>query len=359
MKSKISTTALALALIVLASCSRGYETFTGYAQGGTYSVKANLKGVKISSEEIGKTIDSLLVTIDSTLSGYNKASQLSRFNAGDTLRPGKLFIETYDKAAELWRETGGGLDCAGGPLFDAWGFGFTADSLPSDKVVDSLLNTCGMKRLRPRMEDALGPDGSLSPKDLLLPRYEGGSLPELNFNAIAQGLSCDVIASYLYSLGVKDMLVDIGEIFCDGLNPQGRPWTIGVDKPFDGNETPGKDLEGIWRSSGGPSGIVTSGNYRKFYVRDGKKFAHTIDPRTGRPVSHSLLSATIVAPDALTADAMATYCMVIGLDSAKAFIDSRDDLEAWLIYSGKAEGELIPEADTTMKTWASPGFINQ
>jgi thiamine biosynthesis lipoprotein len=143
------------------------------------------------------------------------------------------------------------------------------------------------------------------------------------------------------------MLVDIGEIFCDGKNPSGLPWSLGIDRPIDGNNEPGAHIQGVFRAPEGPHGIVTSGNYRKFYVRDGKKYAHTIDPRTGYPVQHSLLSATVVAPDAMMADAYATYCMVVGLQQAQAFISSRPDLEACLIY----------DEDGTFRTWCSDGFI--
>ena len=138
------------------------------------------------------------------------------------------------------------------------------------------------------------------------------------------------------------MLVDIGEIYCDGLNPSGRGWTIGVDNPVDGNNSPGKDLKGIWHSDGSGCGIVTSGNYRKFYIKDGKKYAHTIDPRTGYPVQHNLLSATVVAPTAAEADALATACMVLGAEDARSLIESLDGVEAYLICSDS--------------TWKSDGF---
>ena len=170
----------------------------------------------------------------------------------------------------------------------------------------------------------------------------------MNFNAIAQGYSCDKVASYLHGMGVKDMLVDIGEIYCEGVNPAGKPWKIGIDRPVDGNNSPGADLDGVWESGGKACGIVTSGNYRKFYVRDGRKYSHTIDPRTGWPVEHNLLSATIVAPNATDADAYATYCMVIGMEAAREFILSNAGrIEGYLIYSDE-NGE--------MQEWASSGF---
>ena len=206
------------------------------------------------------------------------------------------------------------------------------------------MQACGMFRLKSDMTGALSKDDALNPADLLL---GPGELPELNYNAIAQGYSCDVVARYLYSIGVKDMLVDIGEIFCDGVNPSGKPWKLGIDRPADGNNQPGAQIQGIFSAPSGPHGIVTSGNYRKFYVRDGKKYAHTIDPRTGYPVEHTLLSATVVAPDATTADAYATYCMVIGLEASKEFLESRPALEGCLIYD---DGGVF-------RTWTSSGFI--
>jgi thiamine biosynthesis lipoprotein len=293
--------------------------------------------------EIAAAIDSVLTLVDTTLSGYNKASILSRFNAGEAVIPNKLFSDIYTYSREIWEETDGCVDVAAGPLFDVWGFGFSTDSLPSDAKVRETLASCGMARLRPR----IAPGEPLDSHALL---SDSGALDQapsrLNFNAIAQGYTCDLVADYLRSIGVKDMLVDIGEIYCAGRNPAGRDWSIGVDRPVDGNDTPGADLDGVWLSAGRSCGIVTSGNYRKFYVRDGRKLAHTIDPRTGYPVDHSLLSATIVAPSAAAADAYATYCMVLGYEDARAFIESRSDLE----------GYLIRDVDGSMVEWASPGF---
>ena len=337
---------LAAIIAAAASCSERdrYIAITGYAQGGTYSVKMNLKGsrgmVLKSPEAIRNGIDSILNAIDTTLSGYNKGSVLSRFNAGETVFADVMFREIYGKACSYYEETGGALDVASGPLFNIWGFGFTRDSLPSGDVVAETLASCGMKRLR----DSI-PEGLFSGNDLLL---APGPRPILNFNAIAQGYSCDKVASYLHGMGVKDMLVDIGEIYCEGVNPAGKPWKIGIDRPVDGNNSPGADLDGVWESGGKACGIVTSGNYRKFYVRDGRKYSHTIDPRTGWPVEHNLLSATIVAPNATDADAYATYCMVIGMEAAREFILSNAGrIEGYLIYSDE-NGE--------MQEWASSGF---
>lgn len=304
-----------------------YITITGYAQGGTYAVKLNLNGkdglISVRPEEIKDSIDAILMEIDNTLSGYNRNSLLSRINAGEAMEWNDMMDDIFAHAARIQTETKGAVDVAAGPLFDLWGFGFESGDFPSEEEVGKVKETSNLEY------------------------YIANEKGKLNFNAIAQGYSCDLVAEYLYSLGVKDMMVDIGEIFCDGHNPSGKKWSLGIDKPIDGNNELGAQIQGIFRAPEGPHGIVTSGNYRKFYIRDGKKYSHTIDPRTGYPVTHNLLSATIVAKDALAADAYATFCMVIGLEESKAFLESRTDLEGCLIY----------DEDGQFKTWCSKGFV--
>ena len=368
------------AVIMIQSCQQRdrYVVFSGYAQGGTWAVKANMKGVKVRDAEVKAHLDSILVRIDRSLSGYNRNSLLSAFNAGKTISPDSLFVDIYERAVDVYDVTGGCVDVAAAPLYDIWGFGFKSGEMPSAELVARTLSQCGMPRLRREMGDVIASDGSLAPASLLLESSKshldsshlqsGPSncsrqsvssqsasqsdspvseiLPQLNYNAIAQGYSCDVVAEYLYSIGVKDMMVDIGEIYCDGLNPSGNRWTIGIDSPVDGNNTPGENLQAIFRVPEGPHGVVTSGNYRKFYVKDGKKYAHTVDPRTGYPVAHSLLSATILAPDATLADAYATYCMVLGLEESQDFILSQPEVEGCLIYDNSGNFQI----------WTSPGF---
>lgn len=341
---------LAVSLLALFSCAPKdrYISFSGYAQGGTYTVKFNLNGkngmIDENPEDIRDSIDAILLNIDNSLSGYNKNSLLSVFNSGQTIRPDSLFVDIYERAYEFYEETDGVLDVASAPLFDIWGFGFKSGEMPDDEKVKETLEYSGMKRLSKHIK-AVTKDGGLTGHELLA--ADSRITPKLNYNAIAQGYSCDVVARYLFSLGVKDMMVDIGEIFCAGRNPSGKPWTIGIDRPVDGNNTLGADLQGIFRIPSGAYGVVTSGNYRKYYVKDGKKYAHTIDPRTGYPVNHNLLSATVLAPDAISADAYATYCMVVGLEPAMEFLSSREDLEGCLVYDDNGE----------FRTWTSSGFV--
>ncbi len=298
---------------VLCSCTQQkYSVFSGYAQGGVYQVKANLKGISISENEVANTIDSLLNDIDFSISGYNRNSLLSRHNAGEEIVPDIYFSELIELSEKYRNSSDGAFDVYGAPLFDIWGFGFKSGEMPDEQQVLAAMQECKEQK-------------------------------SLNFNAIAQGYSCDVIARYLFSIGVKDMLVNIGEIFCSGLNEKGEGWSIGVDRPVDGNNIPGEQLQGIWQSDGSACGIVTSGNYRKFYIKDGRKYAHTIDTRTGYPVEHNLLSATIVAPTAAEADAIATACMVMGTQAAKQFINAQSHIEGYLISDDEV--------------WASEGFF--
>lgn len=339
-----------LLLVLAVSCGERdrYIQISGHAQGGVYTVKANIKGVRLAPEEVRDSVEAILERIDTTLSGYNRGSLLSRFNAGETIRPNGLFLDMYRTSYGWFERSGGVLDFAAGPLYDAWGFGFKSGEMPSDKEVAAIREACGMRLLKPEMP--LRPDGTLSVRDV---RLDGRDEPMvLNYNAIAQGYSCDLVAKYLYSIGVKDMLVDIGEIWCDGKNPSGQGWNVGVDRPYDrpddGSDRLGGELDGVWTSGGLGRGIVTSGNYRKYYVRDGRKYAHTIDPRTGYPVQHNLLSATLVSPSGgADADALATWCMVIGLEAAQELVLSLDGVEGYLISSTDDGG---------MTEWASPGF---
>ena len=325
-----------LLLSLLCACTprREYVALSGPAQGGSYLVKLCAREADCSPEELKQGVDSILLAIDNSVSGYNPSSLLSRFNAGEDVRPDAVFRELYLRSRELWGVSGGAVDVAAGPLFDIWGFGFREGTLPSDSLVSAVSARCGMELLPADVDSlfACRPKGTV-----------------LNFNCIAQGYSSDCIAGYLRSRGVRDFLVDVGgEIVCEGVNPGGENWAVGIDRPVDGNFTPGRDLEGVYRPLRSPCGIVTSGNYRKFYLVDGRKYSHTIDPRSGRPVSHSLLSATVVAPDATLADGIATYCMVAGLEEASRFIEEREELEACLIYDDGEGG---------MKEWCSSSFL--
>lgn len=320
----------ALVLSLALSCNSGdkYVKISGFTQGVDFNVKFNTKALKITPEKAVQCVDSILKCIDSTLSGYNPGSLISRYNRGEKIEPNWLLKDIYSRAKEMYAYTDHTVDVASAPLFDLWGFGFTGENanLPSDEEVKATMAVCGMNNF----------SGNLS---------QAAPGQKLNFNAIAQGYSCDLIAGFLYSIGATDMLVDIGEIYVDGVNPSGKNWKIAIDSPEEGNDAPGEKVQGYWNSNGKAHGIVTSGNYRRFFIRDGKKYSHTVDPRTGYPVQHNLLSATVLADDSCTADAISTACMVLGLEAAKKFLEEKG-LEGFLIY----------DEDGEFRTWHTPGF---
>lgn len=293
-------------LLCLAGCRDGrFVRIEGFAQGGTYTVKCRIQHNQ-DATALKNGIDSVLAVIDRSVSGYNPGSLLSRYNSGkevvdDGSPEYRVFSELTAYCDSLYIATGGVLDTRAAALFDVWGFGFKEGKMPSDSLVEAAAR----------------------------------NRSEMNFNAVAQGYSADLVGRYLKDNGISDMLVNIGgEIYCCGSNPSGKGWTLGIDAPFDGNMDPGKEMSGSFTlREGSACGVVTSGNYRKFYVVDGVKYSHTVDPRTARPVTHNLLSATIIAPTSALADALATYCMVVGMEEASAMIEGRPDLEGCLISS--------------------------
>lgn len=321
---------LLAATLLLCSCNgtSEYVTIQGMAQGSTYHVICRLPS-NDDNQRTASEIDSILQAVDNSLSGYNKGSLLSRINNGEDLPLDSLFIECFIRSKKIWEESGGAFDPSAAPLFDLWGFGFGERSDVREQDIDSILQFVGMDLLS--LEERQ--DGTHLVRE--------DNRTKLNFNAIAQGFTCDVVASYLQKRGCTDYLVEVGrEIVCKGLSSRGGKWRIGIDKPEDGNFDEGANLQEIIEVS--DCGVVTSGNYRKFYIENGQKYSHTIDPRTGKPVQHNLLSATIIATDATLADAYATWMMVIGPEAARQMLDSRPDIGACLIVSN---------ADGSMQSW--------
>ncbi len=306
--------ALSSLLLLVAGCGNKveYKTIDGFTQGTTYHI--------VYSTDVPDSLDNVvkkvLTDIDNSLSVYNDSSVISKVNRGENVTLDSLFVEVFNRSVDIYSITKGAFDISGAPMFDVWGFGFKDKEKVSQSDIDSIRQFVGMDKVRIENGKVIKADPRLS----------------LNANAIAQGYTSDVIARKFDKLGIMNYMIEVGgEIFCKGVNSKGTEWSVGIDKPIDGNVIPGQDLQEILSLSG--KGLATSGNYRKFYEEDGKKYAHTIDPRTGYPVTHSLLSATVVAHDAMTADALATYFMVVGLDEAKAYLVSNPDIDAYLVYS--------------------------
>lgn len=323
-----------LLLLLASSCSSGstapYEQLDGFAQGSTYSII--YQPVSPESKVSSDSLEAWFAEIDNSVSGYNKESLLSRFNRGEDPVLDSIFIDNYRISEEMYRLSGGLFDVSAGPLFDIWGFGFKEGIEVTSEMVDSVKAFVGMNLLSLE-RDSLG--------ETHLRRSDSRS--QVNFNAVAQGYTCDYFARKFNARGIENYLIEIGgEVYCHGVNRKGKEWRVGIDNPVDGNFIPGENMNCAVALSG--KGLVTSGNYRKFYVKEGRKYSHTIDPLTGEPVTHSLLSATVVAENATLADALATYCMVMGLERAKEFFSANPQYGAVLIYdnNGVMERYITP-----------------
>lgn len=301
----------------------------GNAQGTTYHISfLSEDGFNYKS-----AVDSLLKVIDSSMSTYLPVSLISRINKNDsTVLVDQCFIDVFNKSMEVSKKTGGLFDVTVGPLVNAWGFGFTKKAAVDSSMIDSLRKFVGYQMLK----------------------LEGNKVvkarPEiiLDFNAIAQGYSVDVLANYLESRGINNYLVELGgELKAKG-KKNNEDWKVGIDQPNE-KESEERKLEAIISLNN--KALATSGNYRKFYEEGGQKFSHIIDPRTGYPARQNLLSTTVIADDGITADAYATAFMIMGLERSKQFLqDNKDlDLEVYFIYD--ENGNWKTYTSETLKKW--------
>lgn len=305
-----------------------YTTLDGFAQGGTYHIvyKANSA---TDSVNIPDSLIKYFTDLNKSVNGYDTLSLISQINKGADLPLDLIFMEIFNDSYQIYKESNGAFDISAEPLFNLWGFGFKDKEKVSQEKIDSIMQFVGMDKLSIQ-------DGKLKKAD---PRMK------INFNAIAQGYSCDYIARRFDAMGITDYLLEIGgEIYCKGKNAKGEEWSIAIDKPVDGNFLPGNNVQAILLLS--DKGLVTSGNYRKFYIEDGVKYSHTINPKTGYPVKHNLLSASVIAKNATIADAYATYFMVVGLEKSKEILASLPQMDALLVYG---------EQDN-MKVYSTPGI---
>lgn len=286
-----------------------------------YRVKySTTKGLDFSKE-----IDELLIDFNKGLSTYDPTSEISTFNQGLSFTFQKpYFLPVLKKAQEVYSATDGAFDPTVYPLVNAWGFGpGIADSVIQQPVIDSLLSLVGYDKI------------SFDEKHVAKNSAEVG----IDFSAIAKGYAVDLVGELLENKGVENYLVEIGgEVRARGVNRKGIPWVLGVTNPK--YKTAGEDPLSEKVSLNNLS-LATSGNYENYYVKGGKKYAHTISPTTGYPVQHSLLSASVIAEDCMTADAYATAFMVMGKEQVMKFLESHPELAVLLIYD--EEGVLKKE----------------
>jgi thiamine biosynthesis lipoprotein len=302
-----------------------FANFTGFAQGSTYSIVYDNKK-NIDPGELKQKVEKILNDFDLSLSLYNDSSILSKINRNEKAVPDSFFTEVFRKSVIISEMTKGAFDVTVGPLVKAWGFGPDAHKSFTEARRDSLLKLVGMNKVSLINGRLIKSDPHIS----------------LDFNAIAQGYSVDVICRFFDSLGIKNYLVEIGgEVRAKGTRA-GNLWRIGIDKPVDNNMTPGQSLQAILKMT--DKAISTSGNYRKFYIEDGIKYSHHIDPRTGYTTKNTLLSVSIIADECAMADGVATGCLVMGKDKAIEFIEKHPEFEAYMVYS---------DDSGNFKTWTS------
>ncbi len=274
-------------------------------------------------------IDSLFQDFNSSLSFYDKNSLLSRINRNEETAVDDYFEVVFKRSQEIAEETDGAFDATVFPLVDAWGFGFSERGDLSPEKIDSILGFVGHDKVW--MDD-----GHI---------YKEDERVQLDFNAIAKGYASDLAGKYLKSKGVISYLVEIGgDIMSGGAKPDGDLWRIGLEIPAEGADAP---QEWEYYVEVEHRGLATSGDYRKYHKdEDGVRYSHTIDPATGYPVDHQLMSVSVFAADGMSADAYATAFMVMGLEDAIDFAESRDDLEAYFIFSTEARGDFKYHATT-------------
>lgn len=257
-------------------------------------------------------------------STYEKESIISKINNNQPVTLSDEFITCYNKAVEVSEITDGAFDITAGAMVNAWGFGPDKKEKMTQQKVDSLIEITGYHKIMLR-------DGEIIKENKNI---------KIDMSAISKGYTSDLIGNFLAEYGCKNYMVEIGgEVAAKGINESGKTWSIGINKP---------DEDAIFGSSGlqakvklSAHGLATSGNYRNFYVEDGKKYAHTIDPKTGYPVQHSLLSSSVLANDCMTADAYATAFMVLGLESGIEVAKKVPEIEVFFIYADEQGNNQI------------------
>ena len=291
-------------LIIRQQQSTPYQHNKGFVFGTVYNITYQ------SSKDLQAEIEAELKKVDMEFSMFNDSSTVARINRGEKVTPGPMYQEVYELAQTVTRETDGAFDITVAPLVNAWGFGFKHEQLPTRQQVDSLLKIRN----------------------------------QVDFAAIAKGYGSDVIARLLRRHDISNFMVEIGgEIVTQGVSDKRLPWKIGVTKPTDDSLSVSGELQTVLNVT--DIAMATSGNYRNFYYKGGRKYAHTIDPKTGYPVQHSLLSATVLTKDCAVADAYATAFMVLGVERAKKVLERHPELMAYFIYTGD---------DGNLAVWFSP-----
>lgn len=312
---------LIVGTVIILSESKQSKPEYRKAQGLVFGTSYNV--TYLYNADLKPEIEHTLALVDSALSMFNPESTISAVNQSESIQvTDTMFLKVFRRAMEISRMTRGAFDITVAPAVNAWGFGFKHAENVSQATVDSLRSIIGYTKIHEQ-------DGLITKDDARI---------MLDCSAIAKGFGSDMVAQMFRSKGINDYMVEIGgEIVLSGRNPKGKEWNIGINKPIEDSLSINNELQTVIPIT--DIAMATSGNYRNFYVKDGRKYAHTIDPHTCMPVSHTLLSATVFADDCATADALATSMMVMGLDSAQALCARHPEIRAYLIFEG-ADGTI-------------------
>ncbi len=305
----------------------------GTAQGTTYHITYYAADSIVRKAQI----DSIFKALDQSLSIYQPTSNISRFNkASKRLKIDHHLATVVRRSLEVWKDTEGLFDITVQPLVKAWGFGVKpVDQYPDSSAIAAILPCVGTEKI------------SLQGNRLIKQKR----CVTIDVNGIAQGYSVDVIANFLQANALTTYIVEVGgEIRIKGKKPDGSPMKIGIEAPdFANNRT--QIMQRIISMEEGA--VTTSGNYRKFHESKGTRINHIIDPVTGFPINNELISVTLMAPDAITADAYDNALMSMGLAKAMEFVESREDLAAFFIYKNK-EGTISDTASSRFQKYFVP-----
>jgi len=315
--------------LMLSSCSKKEYTFLeGETMGTIYHIKYySPEGINLK-----QSIDSLLNSVNLSLSTYIPESVISKVNqANDSVQVDDMFRLVFQKSKEVWEASSGAFDPTVMPLVNAWGFGFSKMNNVDSNLIDSLLQYVGFEKVK------LHGNWLIKSNPYIM----------LDFSAIAKGFGVDCVAELLESYHISDYMVEIGgEVRVSGLNPKGSKWNIAIEKPVE-NQTPDQMIDTIFAVTG--LSLATSGNYRNFYYKDGVKYAHTINPKTGFPAFNDLLSASVIAEKCIEADAWATAFMVMGKEKSLNILKTQPNLAVFFIYKDENNKEKFYSSENLSK----------
>ncbi len=320
---KIQLSFLFPLLLMLVSCRNSTSKYI-YNEGFIYGTIYHIVYESPQGKDFQEDITRKLNEYNLIFSTYEKESVISKVNNNQPVKLPTEFITCYQRAMEISEITDGAFDITAGPMVNAWGFGPEEKEKMTPDIIDSLKAITGYKKVRLV-------DGRIIKENPNM---------KLDMSAISKGYTCDLIGEFLHDKGCENYMVEIGgEVVALGKNEKGNSWSIGISKPDDNAFFAQSDIQAVIKLPN--HALATSGNYRNFYVEDGKKYAHTINPKTGYPVQHSLLSSTVLADNCMTADAFATAFMVIGLEEGIKLTGIIPEIEVYFIYSGEEGNNKI------------------